>query len=51
MIALRSAVTSNLSAGQAVMNLHEQLSVCLWRYNAKMLLNRLCLGDCDFDFT
>ena len=40
-IALRSAVTSNLSASQAVMDLHEQLSVCLWRYNAKMLLNRV----------
>ena len=46
-IALQSAVTNNLSASQAVMNLHEQLSVCLWRYNAKMLLNRLCLGDLD----
>ena len=38
-IALRSAVTSNLFASQAVMNLHEQLSVCLRHYNAKMLLN------------
>ena len=47
-IALRSAVTSNLSASQAVMNLHEQPSVCLWRYNAKMLLNRLCWGDLNF---
>ena len=28
-IALWSAVTSNLSASQAVMNLHERLSVCL----------------------
>ena len=28
---------------QAVCNLHEQLSVTLWKFNARMLLDRLIL--------
>ena len=33
-------ICNNLTTSQAVLHLNEQLSVCLWRCNAKILLNR-----------
>ena len=45
-IARRLAFHGNLSVSKATTNLHEQLSVKLWLYNAKMLLHRLSL-DCS----
>ena len=42
-IARRLAFHGNLSVSKANTNLHEQLSVKLWLYNAKMLLHRLSL--------
>ena len=43
-IARRLAFHGNLSVSKAATNLHEQLSVKLWLYNAKMLLHRLSLN-------
>ena len=40
----------NLTVNQAVSNVHEQLSVKFWLYNAKMILHRLAL-DCTDMFS
>ena len=42
-IAKRAAIYNNITSSQAVCNLHEQLSVTLWKFNARMLLDRLIL--------
>ena len=45
-IAKRAALHSSITFSQSVSNLHEQLSVCLWKFNARMLLDRLSL-ECN----
>ena len=47
-IATRSAVLQNISLSQAVNNLHEQISVRLWQFHARMILDRFVLEDMDF---
>ena len=42
-IAKRAAIYNSITSSQAVCNLHEQLSVTLWKFNARMLLDRLIL--------
>eukprot|EP00118_Oscarella_pearsei_P019491 m.207740 g.207740 ORF g.207740 m.207740 type:complete len:93 (+) comp39697_c1_seq12:346-624(+) len=43
-IAFRTAISQNQSLGEAVKELHERLSVGLWKWNARMILSRLCLS-------
>ena len=45
-IAKRAAYHRNITTSQSVCQLHKQLSVCLWKFNARLVLDRLCL-DCD----
>ena len=40
-IALRSALHNHLTVSQANSHLHQQLSIKLWLYNSKMVLERL----------
>lgn len=42
-IASRTTLYNGLTVGEATSNLVPQLSVKLWTFNARMLLNRLCL--------
>ena len=42
-IACRASLHNNASISQSVCNLHQQLSVKLWLFNARMLLARLSL--------
>ena len=43
----RLSFKGNMTVSKAVRNLHEQLYVKLWSYNAKMLLCRLALDSND----
>ena len=43
MIARRASFHNNSSISQSVCNLHQQLSVELWLFNARMLIARLAL--------
>ena len=45
-IAKRAAYIRNITTSQSVGQLHEQLSVCLWKFNTRLVLDRFCL-DCD----
>ena len=45
-VAKRAAYHRNITTSQSVCQLHEQLSVCLWKFNACLVLDCLCL-DCD----
>ena len=45
-IAKRVAYHRKITTSQSVCQLHEQLSVCLWKFNARLVLDRLCL-DCN----
>ena len=45
-IAKRAAYHRNIATGQSVCQIHEQLSVCLWKFNARLVFDRLYL-DCD----
>ena len=45
-IGKRAAYHRNITTSQSVCQLHDQLSVCLWKFNARLVLDRLCL-DCD----
>ena len=45
-IVKRAAYHRNITTSQSVCQLHEQLFVCLWKFNARLVLDRLCL-DCD----
>ena len=49
-IARRLSFTRNLAVSQVVSSIHEQLSVKLWLYNAKMIWHRLAL-DCTNMFS
>ena len=40
-IARKTTLTSGQTISKALTNLHERLSVCLWKYNGRMLLDRL----------
>ena len=44
-IARREALQSNISISQSVCKFHEQLSVCLWKYNSRIILDRLSLDN------
>ena len=46
-IAKRAASYNNITFSQAVCNLHEQLSITLWKFNARMILDRLSLDGSD----
>ena len=48
-IARKTTLHTGTRFNQAINRLHEQLSTCLWRYNAKLALDRLvvCLADSD----
>ena len=48
-IARKTSLLNKLTVSKAVCNIHEQFSVCLWQYNARMILDRLhlvCPDDC-----
>ena len=49
-IAMRTALKYNISISQSVTNLHQQLSVRLWQYNSKMMLDRIALEAEDLVF-
>ena len=49
-IARRLSFKRNLTVSQAVRDIHEQLSVKLWLYNAKMIFHRLALDCTDMIF-
>ena len=42
-IARRAALTSQMIITQLVCCLHQQLSICLWRHNSRLLLDKLSL--------
>ena len=48
-IARKMSLVSSLSISKIVCNIHEQLSVRLWQYNAKMVLDKLHLAYSDMD--
>ena len=54
-IAKRAALHNNITVSQSVCNLHEQLSVCLWKNNARLILDRQSLegsgSDCTYIHT
>ena len=43
-IARKITLTSGQTISKALTNLHERLSVCLWKYNGRMLLDRLAVS-------
>ena len=43
-IARKTTLTSGQTISKALTNLHERLSVCLWKYNGRMLLDRLAVS-------
>ena len=49
-IARRASFQNNISIGQSVCNLHQQLSTKLWLCNARMVLERLSLDCSDSPF-
>ena len=48
-IAKRAALHNNITVSQSVCNLHEQLSVCLWKNNARLILDRQSLEGSGTD--
>ena len=48
-IARRSPLRSGVSVSRAVVDLHGRLSLRLWQYNARMVLDRLSLLGLDGD--
>ena len=46
-IARKCSIMSSISISKATSNLHELLSVRLWQYNAKLVLDKL--SSCSFD--
>ena len=50
-IAKRAALHNNIAVSQSVCNLHEQLSVCLWKTNARLILDRQSLEGSGTDCT
>ena len=50
-IAKRAALHNNITVGQSVCNLHEQLFVCLWKNNARLILDRQSLEGSGTDCT
>ena len=50
-ITKRAALHNNITVSQSVCNLHEQLSVCLWKNNARLILDRQSLEGSDTDCT
>ena len=48
-IARRSSLRSGVSVSRAVVDLHGRLSLRLWQYNARMVLDRLSLLGLDGD--
>ena len=48
-IARKMSLVSSLLISKIVCNIHEQLSVRLWQYNAKMVLDKLHLAYSDMD--
>ena len=46
-VASRVALTQNQGLGQAVQELHERFSVCLWKWNARLILSRLSLSGIE----
>ena len=50
-IAKRAALHNNITVSQSVCNLHEQLSVCLWKNNARLILDRQSLEGSGTDCT
>ena len=51
-IARKTSLLNKLPVSRTVCNIHEQLAVRLWQYNARMVLDRLHLvGHGDFDFS
>ena len=48
-ITRRSSLRSSVSVSRAVVDLHERLSLRLWQYNARMVLDRLSLLGLDGD--
>ena len=50
-IARKTSLSQTLTISRAVCNLHELLSIRLWQYNARMILDRLHLvsKDCFID--
>ena len=48
-MARRSSLRSGVSVSRAVVDLHGRLSLRLWQYNARMVLDRLSLLGLDGD--
>ena len=44
-IARKTTITSGLTISKASIYLHERLSVCLWKYNSKMILALLTISS------
>ena len=49
-IARRTILSTGKTVSKAISNLHQQLSVRLWQYNARMILERLAICNVDSDF-
>ena len=47
-IVKKSLLSSDLSLSQASRQFHEQLSVCLWQYNSRLISDRLDLMIVDY---
>ena len=43
-IARKTTLTSGQTISKALTNLHEHLSVCVWKYNGRMLFDRLAVS-------
>ena len=43
-IARKTTLVSGQTINKALTNLHERFSVCLWKYNGRMLLDRLAVS-------
>ena len=50
-IAKRATLHNNITVSQSVCNLHEQLSVCLWKNNARLILDCQSLEGSGSDST
>ena len=50
-IARRTSLRSSITVSRAIVNFHGQLSLRLWQFNARMILDRLSLLGLDRDYS
>ena len=46
----RTILSTRKTVSKAISNLHQQFSVRLWQYNARMILERLAICNVNSDF-